>query len=285
MAARLIGSLSLIGALVATGVGHAAEPRAVNPFFALCVGYPKQSALEEQLKVVPLLAELGYAGMAHIGLTGVPEMREALDRHRLRLVAVYSTVNVDPGAPGPDPRWKEVAAALGGRDAILWLGVVSKQYKPSSTEGDARAVELLGQIADWAQESGLRAALYPHRGFYAERIDDLVRLVRQTNRPNLGLTFNLCHFLAAEDPASLQDALRRARPHLMLATINGTSGYDPKNRGGWVQPLEDRDGKGGSFAGSGLCQRDQVCFIIQQPGNGFFLNGGGRDESKVFDCS
>ena len=212
-----------------------------NPFFAYCVGIgvgKEAGTLEAQLELPEMLAELGYSGMAYVGLDGATEMLDALKQHGQKLFAVYTPVNVDPDNPGYDPRLKELIPKLKGHGTIVWLVVNSKQYKPSSTEGDERAVELLREIADVGQASGISISLYPHRNCYAERMEDIVRLARKVDRPNVGVTFGLCHFLAVDDVTNLYRVLKMAKPYLTMVTINGTSGYDPQNRAGWIQTLD-----------------------------------------------
>jgi sugar phosphate isomerase/epimerase len=51
-------------------------------------------------------------------------------------------------------------------------------------------------LADLADESGLQVAIYPHLNFYVERTDHAVWIAKKANKNNLGLTFNLCHWLA-----------------------------------------------------------------------------------------
>jgi sugar phosphate isomerase/epimerase len=152
-------------------------------------------------------------------------------------LAVYTDLVVDPGDRGYDPQLKELIPKLTGHGTIVWLVVNSTKYKPSSTEGDERAVELLREIADIAKQSGVAVSLYPHKGCYAERMEDVVRLAKKTDRPNVGVTFTFCHFLAVDDAKNLDRVLEMARPHLTMVTINGTSGFDPKNFGRWIQVL------------------------------------------------
>ena len=63
-------------------------------------------AFKAQLELAPMLAELGYAGMAHVGLDGAIEMLEALEKHNQKLFAVYTDLVVDPGDRGYDPQLK-----------------------------------------------------------------------------------------------------------------------------------------------------------------------------------
>ena len=68
--------------------------------------------------------------------------------------------------------------------------------------------------------NGVRVALYPHTGFWVERVDDGTRLARAVDRPNLGTTFNLCHWLKV-DGQDLEKRLEEAGKHLFVVTING----------------------------------------------------------------
>ena len=56
-----------------------------------------------------------------------------------------------------------------------------------------RAEEIVREVAAMAEEAGLRVALYPHHGFWVERVEDAVRIAKKVNSKNLGVTFNLCH--------------------------------------------------------------------------------------------
>lgn len=211
-----------------------------NPFFAYCVGIgtgKEDATLEAQLQLPPILADLGYAGMAYVGLNGAMEMIHALEEHGEKMLAVYTPLVVDPDVPGYDPRLDDLIPKLKGHGTIVWLVLNSKKYEPSSTEGDARAVELLRHIADLARKSGVEVSLYPHKGCYAQRMEDVLRLVKKVDRPNVGVSFTFCHFLAVDDAKNMERVLKMARPHLDMVTINGTSGYDPTNRAGWIQVL------------------------------------------------
>jgi sugar phosphate isomerase/epimerase len=71
-------------------------------------------------------------------------------------------------------------------------------------------------------------------------VDDALRVVEKVNRPNVGATFNLCHWLKVEggerDPAPV---LKAALPRLDFVTICGADAGDTRTLG-WdrlIQPL------------------------------------------------
>jgi len=95
------------------------------------------------------------------------------------------------------------------------------------------------EVADLASASDLRVVLYPHIGMYVGSIQDALRVRKLVDRPNLGVTFNLAHFLAAKDEPNLDERLREALPYLEMVSINGAD-----HEGDWsrlIQPLDRGD--------------------------------------------
>ncbi len=74
-----------------------------------------------------------------------------------------------------------------------------------------------------AQQSGVRIALYPHNRCWLEKIEDAVRVAEKTNRQNVGVTFNLYHWLQADKGKNLDSLVAKAMPYLFAVTINGSS--------------------------------------------------------------
>ena len=89
-----------------------------------------------------------------------------------------------------------------------------------------------------ARPHGVKISLYPHLGCYAQRMEDVVRLAKKVDRPNVGVTFTFCHFLALDDAKNMDRVLELARPYLNMVTINGTDGYDAKNVSAWIKTLD-----------------------------------------------
>jgi sugar phosphate isomerase/epimerase len=188
------------------------------PFFAMCTG--TKDALRDTVgKQAAMVRELGYDGSDVMGVAGVAESLKAFDDCGLRLFAVYESVNIDPGQLDASA-WEPAMKALAGRETVLWTPLVSEKYGVSSPEGDADAVKAVQALADAAAPYGLRIAIYPHTNFWAERVEDAVRIAGKANRPNVGATFNLCHWLRV-DGEHLRQRLEAAAPHLFMVTING----------------------------------------------------------------
>ncbi len=218
-----------------------------NSFFALCMDThdAKKRSLAEQ---AALLKELGYAGAGHLWLDQVPERLKTLDAAGLKLCQIYLRVNLAPDAKPPyDPRLKDILPLLKGRDTMLAALVAGG--KPSDPALDPRAVKVLREIADLARPFGVKVALYPHVNDWLERTEDALRVAQQVDRPNVGVMFNLCHWLKVDDERNLKPLLQSAAPRLFAVTINGSDrGADIRaGKGQWIAPLDT-----GSFDLPGL---------------------------------
>lgn len=193
--------------------------------------------------VVPLLKELGYDGLG--GTAGDATMAEALEAAGLRYFNGYLTLSFDSAQPALDDRLRGIIDRMSGHHAALWLAISKVQhdgtpFPKSSTEGDPVAVTKLRELADYARPHGVTIALYPHTNSWLERVEDAIRLANQLDRPDIGVTFNLCHWLKVEgserDPLPV---LRAAGSRLMFVTINGADTGDTQKMG-WdrlIQPL------------------------------------------------
>jgi sugar phosphate isomerase/epimerase len=108
-------------------------------------------------------------------------------------------------------------------------------------------------LADLADESGLQVAIYPHLNFYVERVDHAARLAKKAKKNNLGLTFNLCHWLATtnmEERAALNKQIETLAPYLKMISINGANNIISSKSNIWgdyIRPLGD-----GNFDVKGL---------------------------------
>jgi len=211
------------------------------PLFALCMD--THDAMKRTLaQQAEMLKELGYAGAGHLWLDKLAERIETLDAAGLTLYQIYIRLDVAPGAKQPyDPKLKGVLPLLKGRPTML--AVLVSGGKPGDQAGDERAVELLREIAGLARPFGVRVALYPHVGNWLEKLDDAIRVADKVDRPNVGVMFNLCHFLKTGQEKDLPALLAKASPRLMAVSVNGSpTGADVRaGKGAWIAPL----GEGG----------------------------------------
>jgi sugar phosphate isomerase/epimerase len=210
----------------------AAKP---TPFFPFCIDWhdAKKRNFEEQAQ---MLKELGYDGVGHIWLDKVAERLQSLDAVGLRLFQITMTVDLTPGKTTYDPRFKEVLALVKGRQVQFDLLVSGG--KPSDPTLDSRAVEVFREMSDLAKDSGSTLLLYPHVDCWIERIEDCVRVADKVDRPNVGVMFNLCHWLRVDKQRDYASLLKKAMPRLWAVSINGADTLD--NQPGWahyIQPL------------------------------------------------
>ena len=189
---------------------------------------------EERVKV---LKELGYDGIGSAKLSQsdlpLPQRLKLYDEAELKLFSFY--VGGKLGSKG-HTYGKEISQAikdLKGRETILELFVQGS--KKSNT--DEQAVAFVREIADQANESGLRIVLYPHAGFYVDTLSAAVRVARKCKRENVGVMFNLCHYLKVEPKTDLKAALTEAKPLLWQISTCGAE----KGGSSWGQLIQTLD--------------------------------------------
>lgn len=206
------------------------------PLFALCMDThdAAKRTLAEQAR---MLRTLGYGGMGHLWLDNVAERLRTADAEGLEVFQIYMNVNLDSAQEPYDARLKDVVPLLKGRKTQL--AVLIKGARPSDESFDPAALRILREIAGITQPAGVRIVLYPHLKFWLERVEDAIRLARKMPAANLGVMFNLCHWLAVDDEKNLEPLLEKAKPYLAAISINGadTAAEIHARTGKWIQPL------------------------------------------------
>ena len=238
---RLLHFTALV--LVALAIGHRSFGADRTPFFAMDTALrdgKSRSAAEQ----AALLKALGFDG---IGTSGFPseQFLAAFENAGLRVFNTYLTLSFDSAKPGLDPMLKEFVPRLKGHNTALWIAIKGvtldgENLKPSSPLGDAVVVPLMRELADLAQTNSVKIALYPHARLWIERVEDAIRVAGKVDRPNLGVTFNLCHWLKVEGSRNPKPLLAEAMPRLFFVSINGADSGDTKNMD-WnrlIQPLD-----------------------------------------------
>src|SRR4051812_45334600 len=217
-----------LGLLTLLSNTRAAE---INRFFAMDTAF-RDGRPRSALVQASFLRDLGYDGF---GTSGYPDedFLGAFEKRGVTVVNTYLTLAFDASKPGLDTKLMQLVPQLRRHGTALWIAIggVTKagvKLKPSAVEGDEVVVSALIELAALAGESGVKIALYPHAGSWLERVDDADRLVKKLNRPNVGVTFNLCHWLKVEGDRDPLPVLKQALPHLYFVTINGAESGDTK---------------------------------------------------------
>jgi sugar phosphate isomerase/epimerase len=210
------------------------KPQGPWPFFVFDNGVGRGKLTPAQQAA--LVKENGYDGISY-NYTDNRELKERMKAFReagLPIYAIYISSDLDKPEPY-DPNLKESIRLLRGSDTILWLMVRGGQKGIN----DERAVKLIREIADLANEAGLRLAIYSHNGFYIETTADALRIVKRVDRKNVGVTMNLCHELLAKKGGQIPETIREAAPHLFLVSINGADKSGDRKRA--ILPLGEGD--------------------------------------------
>lgn len=212
--------------LLMTWPAHASPPKHPNAFYAMdtCTKrpYPRNDITPAQQ--LDMLKELGYAGIAWTeeDPRDVRAVRAEAEARGLKIVAIYCSANVTPeGELTVSPLVEPLLRALDGHGTLIWLHIGGKGPDIASLSEDSPAIGRLRDLAGRAASHRLELALYPHVGEWTEHFADAVRVARLVDRPNFGVTFNLCHCLAMGDEARIPELLKEAAPHLKTVTING----------------------------------------------------------------
>ncbi|MCP4450533.1 MAG: DUF1080 domain-containing protein [Planctomycetes bacterium] len=211
-----------------------------NPFFTFESGIASAGDRSPKAQV-RLLKQLGYDGLEQMRCVNLQPMLTELDKQALRLFTIYTPIQVDPAQPPYDPALTKLLPQLSGRQVILWMHAPrSRDRSITQEKADQRIVKICRELSDMARPHGVRIALYPHTSFWVDKIGHAVDLVKQVDRDNVGVVFNLCHRLKVEGAGDWQDALRQARPHLFAVSLNGADQGDTQamNWNRLIQPLD-----------------------------------------------
>ncbi|MGA2497382.1 MAG: TIM barrel protein [Tepidisphaeraceae bacterium] len=207
-----------------------------------------------------LVKELGYAGVAWH--EEAPAQAKAtvddLAKRGLKMFTIYCAAKATPdGELAHSPELPKLMEALKGSGTIIWIHIGGNGPAFDKLTGKEPLVAKLRSLSDIAAANGLRIAIYPHLGEWTARFGDATRLAKVVGHPQFGVTFNLCHCLAAGDEAKIPALLDDAKDVLVTVTI---SGADAGVTGGkWdklIQPLD----KGTFDVGAVLKRLKQIGF-------------------------
>jgi sugar phosphate isomerase/epimerase len=210
--------------------------------FAFCmnVADTKHRSLPEQAQ---MLRELGFDGAAYPLWLGEDLDRNlrTFDQAGLRIymfeVLADLTRPFDPRLNPPGIA--EAIHKLKGRPAIL--SVQLRGFPPADPRGKRPAVKMLRQLGDLAAASGLQISVYNHVGNWTQSVPYALTIVNEANHPQVGVNFNLCHWLAVEGDKDYRPLLRDAASKIFVVTINGAIRGSKDWSHGLILPLDQGD--------------------------------------------
>jgi sugar phosphate isomerase/epimerase len=171
-------------------------------------------------KQAATLKTLGYDGISYNLTTkeALLHWQRAFRDRGLKIYGLYVYTFVD-GPRKFQPELWEAIEILKGSDTVIWLNIQSREKRRSGL--DQQAVENVREVADKAAAAGLQVVLYPHANFYVETTEDALRILKQVERDNVTISFNLCHELMKGNADRLDDIIKFSAPYLGLVSING----------------------------------------------------------------
>ncbi|WP_233216300.1 sulfatase-like hydrolase/transferase [Blastopirellula marina] len=207
-------------------ISLAAAAESEKPFAPKFYAFENGVAFGDYQQEAETLKQLGCDGISQV--SGDPEKLTqriaAYDKAGLQVLSVY--LNVDDA-----PIAADTVRPLADRGALIELTV--RKMTPDT-------VAAVRQTAEMASQLHIRVALYPHHGFAVATIPQALDLIAKVDHPNLGVMFNLCHFLKNEDPQEMAKALQQAAPHLFAVSTAGAD-RDGTDWSQLIQPLDQGD--------------------------------------------
>lgn len=210
-------TILLLALFIASSLTGLAEEKFAPEFYAFFNGIPAGTPDEE----AQLLKELGYVGMNQIyDGQKLAERVAAFQKHDLKVLSVYIAATEKPVAA-------ELVAPIDNG------GMIELTVKTITPE----IITSIRQTAEMASKLKIQVALYPHHGNAVATMPEALDLIAQVNHPNLGVMFNLCHYLKNEKAADLETILEKARPNLFSVSTCGAD-IDGKDWGALIQTLD-----------------------------------------------
>ncbi|MEC9093267.1 MAG: TIM barrel protein [Planctomycetota bacterium] len=212
-----------------TPVSLIAQPRFSPEFFAFQNGV-HFSSVDERIKV---LKELGYDGIGSANVNDLETRWQKYSAAELKIYSIYAGVNITETSFNVPQNLLTAISQLKNRATVVELFVGGKGT-------DEQAVAAVRNVAQAAKQSGLKIVLYPHSGCHVDHVGDAVRIAKKVDRNNVGVMFNLCHFLMVEPDSNLKTELEKARPYLWRVSICGAE-VGTRNWTTLIQPLDQGD--------------------------------------------
>jgi sugar phosphate isomerase/epimerase len=195
-------------------------------------------SIAEQAK---LLARLGFDGVGYPLWLGedLPKNLKTLDDAGLKIFHLYTSIDLKPGGVPYDPRVEDSIRKLKGRPVTVC--VLIRGFPPGDSRGEESAVKILRRLGDVAAEAVVRISIYHHTNDWTESILYALEIVKKTDHADVGVNFNLCHWLKIDGEKDYRPVLRENAAKIFAVTINGAQLGSDAWTGGLIQPLDRGD--------------------------------------------
>jgi sugar phosphate isomerase/epimerase len=225
IASRILVCLFCISAVAVAEPQPPFEPG----FYAFQNGM-KFKSVEEGVK---LIKDLGYQGVGSAYPKDLAILKAACEMEGLKIFSVYLGGKVNAENFSYEKEVGEAIELLKGTDALVEINV-----QRGNDPNDAQAIAMVKEIGDKAKAAGLKVVIYPHDKFHIERVDHAVKIAKATGCDNVGVAFNLCHFLKVQPKDDLAATLTAVKPLLWSVSISGADS-DGKDWNTLIRPLDE----------------------------------------------
>ncbi|MFC7336059.1 sugar phosphate isomerase/epimerase family protein [Haloferula chungangensis] len=230
--------ICLFCTLTSTG-SLAASPLENNPFGVFDFNLRGKTPAEQ----IASLDGLGYDGLAM--QLNTPQRLRTLEAYQAArpdfpLLVGFMAFNLDQPKKSSPAHLDRVLAALAAREAPLWIIVQG----PKDRRDDI--LKLLRKTVYRCEKAGVQPVLYPHDNTAIESAEEALEILNELDRPEVKLTFHLCHELRAGNGDRLDEIAEKIAPHLVLASISGADAkmQESPPKGDWseaIKPLDKGD--------------------------------------------
>jgi len=230
-----------LGTFAPGGAGLAGEtPPPAPELYGFCMEThdAKRRSIPEQAK---MLRELGFDGAGYPLWFGkeLDANLRTLDDAGLKVYLLFTKIKLSSKDRPYDPRIAEAFRKLKGRPVTISVLLVG--FPPGDPRGEEPAVEALRRLGDLAAESGLRISIYHHTGDWTQSLLHALRVVKKVNHPQVGVNFNLCHWLKIDGEKDYRPVLRENAGKIFAVTINCAKLGSKAWTDGLIQPLDRGD--------------------------------------------
>jgi sugar phosphate isomerase/epimerase len=197
--------------------------------------YPFQNSVRS-LSVdegVTLIKKLGYPGIGSVYPQDLASYQAACNKVGLKVFSIYCSAKVHGTGYTYDAKISTAISLLKGTDAIVELNV-----QRGDDPQEAHAIALVKQVAADAKAAGLKVILYPHANDFIERVDHALHIAKATGCDNVGVAFNLCHFLKVQPKDDLTKILSTTKDKLWSVSLCGAD-IDGKDWNTLIRPLDE----------------------------------------------